>query len=62
MHEHHGHRRHHRGPRGFRGIPTREQQVERLRAYREHLESELKNVDELLERLADAPAAPTPSA
>ena len=60
----HGHHRHHRGGRGFRGIPNREQQVERLRGYRAHLENELKTVDELLERLADAPApeAPTPSA
>jgi hypothetical protein len=60
----HGHHRHHRGGRGFRGIPSREQQVERLRGYRAHLESELKNVGELLERLADAPApdAATPSA
>jgi hypothetical protein len=62
MHRGH-HRHHHGGPlghRGFHGILPREQQVDRLRAYREHLESELKNVDELLGRLADAqPAATT---
>ncbi len=51
-HHHHGH-----GPfRGRHGIPSREQSVERLRSYREHLEGELAKVDELLSRLADAPA------
>jgi hypothetical protein len=60
------HRGHHHGRRGhFRGrhgIPSREQSVERLRSYREHLEGELAKVDELLARLADAPEAPaTPS-
>lgn len=42
---------HHR--RGHRGYPSREQWVERLQGYREHLESELKNVQELIERLGD---------
>jgi uncharacterized protein YhaN len=50
---HRGH--HHRGRFGRRGFPNREQLVERLQGYREHLQSELRNVDELLERLADAP-------
>jgi hypothetical protein len=50
----HGGHRHHRG---FRGYPTREQWVERLQDYRTHLEDELKNVQELLARLADAPPA-----
>ncbi len=39
---------HHRGRRGY---PNREQWVERLQSYREHLEGELKNVQELIERL-----------
>ena len=47
---HHHHRR-----RGFRGYPNREQWAERLQAYREHLEEELKNVQELIERLGEAP-------
>ena len=50
-HHHHGHRRR----RGFRGYPNREQWVDRLQAYREHLEGELQKVQELLERLGDAP-------
>ena len=41
--------------RGFRGYPSREQWVERLQSYREHLEGELKNVQELIERLGEAP-------
>ena len=48
---HHHHRR-----RGFRGYPNREQWVDRLQAYREHLEAELKNVQELIERLGETPA------
>ena len=44
---HHG-RRH--------GYPDREQWVDRLRAYREQLQGELRNVEELIERLADEPA------
>jgi hypothetical protein len=58
-----GHRHHHRRfGRGGRGFPNREQLVERLTGYREHLESELRNVQELLERLGDAagPADPQP--
>jgi hypothetical protein len=49
-----------RGFRGFgrRGFPNREQLVERLQGYQQHLEGELKNVQELLERLGDAPEAP----
>ncbi|HZP73985.1 MAG TPA: hypothetical protein VFA97_11485 [Gaiellaceae bacterium] len=60
---HRGHHHHRHGHfRGRHGIPSREQSVERLRSYREHLEGELAKVDELLGRLADAPAAPaTPS-
>jgi hypothetical protein len=53
---------HHRGRRGY---PNREQWVERLQSYRDHLEGELKNVQELIERLGTAPAGdaaePTPS-
>ena len=45
---------HHHGRRGFRGYPNREQWVDRLQAYREHLEEELKNVQELIERLGQA--------
>jgi hypothetical protein len=51
---------HHHGHRGFgrrgRGFPNREQLVERLQRYQQHLEGELKNVQELLERLGDAEA------
>jgi ribosomal protein L19E len=51
---------HHRGYgawRGFRrhGVPSREEWVERLEAYRERLEGELANIEELLKRLKDAP-------
>jgi len=58
-HHHHHHRRFGRGRRGF---PNREQLVERLTGYRQHLEAELANVQELLERLGDAtgPAPPEP--
>lgn len=44
---------------GFRrhGVPSREEFVERLESYRERLERELANVDELLKRLKDAPPA-----
>jgi hypothetical protein len=38
---------------GWRGFPNRDELVERLTGYREHLESELANVQQLLERLAD---------
>jgi hypothetical protein len=48
-----GGRHHHgRGRRGF-GFPNREQLVDRLQRYQQHLEGELKNVQELLERLGD---------
>jgi hypothetical protein len=49
-----------RGFRGFgrRGFPNREQLVERLQGYEQHLEGELSNVQELLERLGDAPEQP----
>ncbi len=59
-----GHHHHRRFGRGRRGFPNREQLVERLTGYRQHLESELANVQELLERLGDAtgstPADPQP--
>ena len=42
----HHHRRH-------RGYPNREQWVERLQAHREQLEGELKNDQELIERLGE---------
>jgi hypothetical protein len=59
-----GHHHHHHGEqrgRGFRfggrhGFPSREQLVERLTGYREHLERELENVEELLGRLGDGAA------
>ena len=56
--QHHHHQGEHRGRgRGFRfgrhGFPSREQLVERLTGYREHLERELENVEELLGRLGD---------
>ena len=51
-HQGHGFRR-----RG-RGFPDREQLVERLRHYQEHLDREQQKVKELLERLADAPEQP----
>ena len=44
---------HHRHRRGHRGYPTREEWAERLQAYRSHLEAELKNVEELIERLGE---------
>ena len=53
-HHHHHHRRFGRGRRGF---PNREQLVERLTGYRQHLEAELANVQELLERLGRRRAA-----
>jgi hypothetical protein len=54
-HEGRGH-----GFRGFgrRGFPNREQLVERLQGYQQHLEGELRNVQELLERLGDEPEQP----
>ena len=56
-HHHHHHRRFGRGRRGF---PNREQLVERLTGYRQHLEAELANVQELLGRLGDA-TGPAPA-
>jgi hypothetical protein len=57
-HEHRG-----RGFRGFgrRGFPNRETWVERLQAYQQHLEQELQNVKDVLERLGgnEAPEQPT---
>ena len=50
--------RHHRGRRGY---PNRAEWVDRLEAYREHLEGELKNVQELIERLGEAPSEPAPT-
>jgi hypothetical protein len=53
----HGHRGHgyggRHGLRGFGrgGFPNREQWLDRLQAYQEHLEEELRNVQELIERL-----------
>ena len=52
---------HHHGRRGFRGYPNREEWVDRLQAYREHLEGELQKVQELIERLGE-PAQPTETA
>jgi hypothetical protein len=53
-HEHREHHGHWRGKgRGHRGFPSREQWVEKLEAYRERLERDLGNVDELLKRLRD---------
>jgi ribosomal protein L19E len=49
----HGHHHGHGHRRGRRGFPSREQWVERLEAYRERLERDLGNVDELLKRLRD---------
>jgi hypothetical protein len=46
---------HHR--RGRRGFPNREEWVDRLQSYREHLEGELKNVQELIEKLGDGDQA-----
>ena len=39
--------------RGRHGFPSREQLYERLQGYQQHLESEQKKVQELLERLGD---------
>ena len=48
---------HHHGRRG-RGYPSREQWVERLEAFREQLQADLVNVDDLLARLRDEGAKP----
>jgi hypothetical protein len=50
-------RGHHHRRRGVRGYPSPEQWSERLQAYRDHLEGELKNVQELIERLGETPPA-----
>ena len=47
---------HHRGRRF--GFPDREQLVDRLQRYQQHLEGEQKKIAELLERLADKPEQP----
>jgi len=51
---HHGRQRGF-GARGFgfrgRGFPSRDEWLERLQAYRQQLEDDLKNVQELIERL-----------
>ena len=52
----HGRHHRHHGRRGFRGYPTREEWAERLQDYRTYLEAELKNVQELIERIGE----PTP--
>ncbi|HZQ16641.1 MAG TPA: hypothetical protein VFA82_07700 [Gaiellaceae bacterium] len=52
---------HHHRRFGRRGFPNREQLVERLQGYREHLQDELRNVEELLQRLADAPQPDRPA-
>ena len=60
-HRHHDHRRHRFGRRGP-GFPNREQLVDRLTSYRTHLERELENVQDLLDRLGDTPdQAPPPA-
>jgi hypothetical protein len=46
---------HHRRGRGF---PSREQLLERLERYQQHLDDEQKKVKELIERLADAQPQP----
>jgi hypothetical protein len=62
----HGHRGYGHGARhGFRGFgrggfPNREHWLDRLQAYQEHLEEELRNVQELIERLG--PSAPQQTA
>jgi hypothetical protein len=56
-HHHHGRGR---GIRGFgrRGFPSKEVWVERLQAYEQHLEQELSNVRDVLERLGGGNDAP----
>jgi hypothetical protein len=65
MHEHRGRRGDPSG-RGFRGFgrrgggfPSREQWLEHLQAYRQRLQENLQNVDELIERLGDRPQPTT---
>ena len=52
--EHAEHGRPH-GRRGRRGFPNRQKLVERLQGYQQHLEAELANTRDLLDRLGDAP-------
>ncbi|MDX6386671.1 MAG: hypothetical protein QOD85_473 [Gaiellaceae bacterium] len=54
-HEHSGHERGRRGRRGRHGFPSRTQLVERLQGYQQHLEAELRNTRDLLDRLTDGP-------
>jgi hypothetical protein len=57
---HHEHRGHGFRRFGRRGFPNRETWVERLQAYQQHLEQELQNVKDVLERLGgDTPEQPT---
>ena len=51
-----------RGFRGFGrgGFPSREEWLERLQAYQQHLEEELRNVQEVIERLG--PSSPQETA
>jgi len=44
--------------RGRRGFPDREQLVDRLQRYQQHLDREQQKVKELLERLADPKEQP----
>lgn len=58
-----GHHHHHgrgRGFRGFgrRGFPGKDVWAERLQAYEQQLEQELRNVREVLERLGGSGDAP----
>ncbi|MBA3843409.1 MAG: hypothetical protein H0X39_12505 [Actinobacteria bacterium] len=57
--EQHGHeagqQRGRRGRRGRHGFPSRTQLVERLQGYQQHLEAELSNTRDLLDRLTDGP-------
>lgn len=56
----------HGGPGGFgrrfghRSFPSREEWLERLQAHRQQLEQDLANVQELIERLGDAPGPAAP--
>jgi ribosomal protein L19E len=62
-HEHghgHGHHHGHHFGRGRRGFPSREQWVERLESLRERLERDLRNVDDLLQRLREERPETTP--
>lgn len=48
-----------RGRRGRHGFPSRTQLVERLQGYQQHLEAELANTRDLLDRLTDGPEQST---